>query len=967
MQTASNLFSDKPDSSIIPEAVPSASPDKGMEVITQNPIDNVSAITSLSNSTTSVQNTSFNNEQPWNITNVSNKPLFIQTLDWTPAQTPGTVLGTIESPICLLSTTGNDAASNHLADLLARFTYCRFNMEFRVFTNTTMFDSGRIKFSALPPSPAEPYDVNRYMTTPGIDFNAKDCNSFTFTLPWSIPTPYLATNRQLLLNAMPKLTAYVIQPLRLKAGAGTSRSFSIYAVLKNPVFKVPQIRNINVPTFTSWQLSTSTAQDNFQAASQTLESQLFDLTLKKKFAVTQSASYDVPVDDLIASSGPSVTLGYKNNPNGLHTVTENTLDELDISHLVSQTSMIRNLTITSDMPRATRLFTIPVHPMVEPINCPNVFTNLQYISNAFQFWSGDLAYRCSFGKTKFTKGKIAITFIADDNFEAPVTDQQILSGEFYRQIFDVVDSSEYSFSIPYINNLPMSQVGDVTSHDAHSIGRLYFHIETPFTISETNTITDMTVWSGATSSFRLYEPRPPQVLNLISLGNNGAPTQAQLITLRNNMTTVFRGPATPRKRSFDYATTQSLSDISSYRFEEDPAPLFVVPSTSANDQTMSDLTAITNLKQLLIRPSNFYELRFTPTQDVAAFYNCPTGTDVVINYIKYFARLFAFWSGDLKYKVIFNADKNANYSLYVKYIAGLADSSSLNFNFVTGHPGMRFNVAHNPIVNFTIPYHTKYPALYVKSHGTIELPLVDPSFHEYYTTGFIQMNILPQAGVYPTVAASMYQYAGDDFKFGGFRGVPNNIIRDLVVNINQIVTGRYDLGDEITFEFYQDFLNLSTIDLRNKYLSYRAANVLTLNSGDFYRSNVLGPTYHMFQSSYSDVGEPDPGDLTLDFTNLDTPITVTPNNFGALTMDTNLLPWNFPPNPGFYDVNLPDLVVTMNGVDTPFTISQIYVQINGTTIINGSPTIEQGVTNSIPAQPVIILLTEIALASSGQE
>lgn len=934
--SVSSIFTDNPIASTINDVAPTLIADKGMEHIIQNPIDQVSTTTALQPNQQQIEDTQFTNEQPWNLSNIANKPLYIGDFNWTVAHSIGDLVASFDLIDAMLKVNGGTSRSNHLADLLARFTFCRFNIKVKVLGNTTMFDAGRLKFTALPFSPFGNNETAKYFMTPGVDFNAKESNNFELNIPWMLPVPYYPTNRTQFVKAFPPLNIHCLQKLIVKADTPTTHNFQIYVSLTNSVFKVPQQRNLNVPFYDSWYLTATQTTINDNNALITLTDRLaFDLT---RNVVLQSMT----TPNLTNTTGPSAELGFT-NPGQLQisNVTENPLDEMDLNYITSHLSLIRRADITSSLARATRLMEVPVHPLVNPTEtCPNRVTNLAYASNAFQFWSGDIGFLASFAKTKFTKGKIAITFVADDQFFPGLTDLEILSGEFYRQIFDVVDSSQYGFSIPFIHNLPVADMGDASTVPANAIGRLFFHIETPFVVSEPNAITSFNLFINAQTNFQLYEPRTPWPLQLVLPGTKFVPDLLTMQLVQANMRAVINTP--PKKR---IVKLQTLSDISSYQPDDYP-PLFQVPNSTSGSSTATDLIPVKSIRTLIERPSFFYRLLFDQNNTYAEFLNSPDSTMIPTSFLVYFARMYGFWNGNLCYKIIADSSKLVEASFIIKYMAGYTKYIHAR-STATGHPMMKFNLAQEPEVNFLIPYHTKYGALYTAQNDPIETSLPNDSpFLPMVSTGSFQIWREKNAGVTTqTILADMFHYAGPNFTFGGFRGANSDIANDFMFTANNILTGRQDLDHRMGQHMFDHFRRLTTAQLVGRYPNYRAANT-SWPSNLFYADTTdpYTPVPHMgaeiWQTSPVDPNPP------IEWIIPDLAITLSHPGAGPVYLmspdtATNL---DFPIIPEALYAIAPSLVFTVDTIE--YTCDQIRVRTTGLTMsVNPAPT-DTGVFNT---------------------
>jgi hypothetical protein len=102
-------------------------------------------------------------------------------------------------------------------------------------------------------------------------------------------------------------------------------------------------------------------------------------------------------------------------------------------------------------------------------------STLLYVGQHFKYWHGDLVYRVTFAKTKFHTGRVMFSFIpdyqqvstantyADVGFSGgpvPGTFSSNLQPSQYSVVFDLKDSSEFEFEVPYIAPLPHVGIND---------------------------------------------------------------------------------------------------------------------------------------------------------------------------------------------------------------------------------------------------------------------------------------------------------------------------------------------------------------------------------------------------------------------------------------------------------------------------------------------------------------------------
>jgi hypothetical protein len=137
------------------------------------------------------------------------------------------------------------------------------------------------------------------------------------------------------------------------------------------------------------------------------------------------------------------------------------VDEMDIAYIASKSCIFAdNIGWKTVEPSATILYQFPVAPGVlqnKYANSPPQLypSTLAYLASMFSFWRGGLTYRLTVAKTAFHTGRLRITYHAGISSLAgsPTTFQNA-----YNWVLDLSVSSEITFTIPYVSNVPWKHV-----------------------------------------------------------------------------------------------------------------------------------------------------------------------------------------------------------------------------------------------------------------------------------------------------------------------------------------------------------------------------------------------------------------------------------------------------------------------------------------------------------------------------
>lgn len=168
---------------------------------------------------------------------------------------------------------------------------------------------------------------------------------------------------------------------------------------------------------------------------------------------------------------------------------------------------------TSDLPHA-QIFSWQNSPSCcQEIGTDHIApTTLNYLASMFQYWRGGIKYRVTVAKTAFHTGRLRISFVpAKTGVVTPSTDEV---ESCYNWILDLSRTSELSFEVPYVNNLPWSEMlfrgeGDSGWSNANRTGTLIFEVLTPLKAAST-AVSDqvqLTLWHAGAHDMAFAIPQ----------------------------------------------------------------------------------------------------------------------------------------------------------------------------------------------------------------------------------------------------------------------------------------------------------------------------------------------------------------------------------------------------------------------------------------------------------------------------
>jgi hypothetical protein len=407
--------------------------------------------------------------------------------------------------------------SPNVVDKLNYFAYFRANVCVRLLINATPFMSGRYwMFFAPFDSTCNRQAMAKLGTsfTPGTDIYFPNVTGYpgveidlASNSPAQIKIPYCAPlSHYNLVSTRGSMGECFIVPLNLiKDGsssipAGSGASYSVYAWFEDIDLAMPTSAPVTVPTLDSLPRAQIGSEESATTSKPISE-------VANGVATTARLMSDVPVFgpaarvvDWVSTavSGAASTFGWNKptdmaklesfapipakgytNANGIDnsvklsampdngltysdSVFSSKVDEMDITYIAKKSSIFTDTITWSSgaLPEAI-LNQFPVAPGIlnnkyvgNPTNIVYP-TTLGYLASMFSFWRGGLTYRLTVAKTAFHTGRLRITYHAGISSGASVNST---FQNAYNWVLDLSVSSEISFTVPYVSNVPWKHV-----------------------------------------------------------------------------------------------------------------------------------------------------------------------------------------------------------------------------------------------------------------------------------------------------------------------------------------------------------------------------------------------------------------------------------------------------------------------------------------------------------------------------
>lgn len=202
------------------------------------------------------------------------------------------------------------------------------------------------------------------------------------------------------------------------------------------------------------------------------------------------------------------------------------VDEMAIDYLVGVPAIINYATFSTTNVVGDTVFNIAISPMamyyqlgsngVISLGVDSTYSSflpspVMYVANCFQYWSGDFKFKFRLAKTKFHSGRLLVAHIPfwypstgfNTAFATPVQGAPM---NFKSHIWDLKDSNDYEFTVPYTFVRPFASIFDV-------LGSLSVTVEQPLLApSSVGTTLSLIVEVMGMPGFTFGSPISPQFL-----------------------------------------------------------------------------------------------------------------------------------------------------------------------------------------------------------------------------------------------------------------------------------------------------------------------------------------------------------------------------------------------------------------------------------------------------------------------
>lgn len=412
------------------------------------------------------------------------------------------------------------------------------------------------------------------------------------------------------------------------------------------------------------------------------------------------------------------------------------------------------------------------------------FPFVGYICRMFSFWRGSIAYRFDVISSKMHSGRLAFIFIPNDDITDqgdPATVDLKLYSNCPIEYFDVAEKKSIDLVVPFVSPTPLkkipfaSQQADLPpSLEDYQTGRLLMVVMNRL-VAPSNTAQQVSInqFMGGGSDM---EFEAPCILNAMGL--------ASTVTL----------PAPPGERvamSSDSPVPTRSEDLESQNF------IVKGGSTVANLDSFGE--SLKDIRDLMRRytflayarlpiaevpgTTGFYggSVKFPITPALSLNYSgAETFTGLSTSFHTYLSRLYAFWHGSMRYKIVPFVNRTVNTQLAVEFQYG-DNHDATEFLSNPSYPTALTNLSQQSALEVETPYYSYYTQLSTlpsdtdpvwndkeQFEGSLLLSVFSDKLTDFTTVGSVS-----------ALTATVFSSIGDDMAFSLLVAPPQLWIAEL--------------------------------------------------------------------------------------------------------------------------------------------------------------------------------------------
>lgn len=736
---------------------------------------------------------------------VLKSPIRLASGAWATTQAVGTSLSVVEVPTVF------GAFPTIHKQLLQLYAFYKFTLRFRIVINTTRFHSGKlIAFY-------DPVNIflnsldrtqNIYAATgfPNVKLDAANSNSAEIDVPFENIVSFLTTNSLEDSPPMGSLRILVFNPLQVATGGSDPINFNVFVSAADIQLHLPMRPHVvqfsKPPTFETplepngLSKAIGAVKDVAASASGAwadLKSGNIIGAIKKGFewfVSDRPLQMDAKNNNMLTTISPPAYMKGIVGGTRLGADQFGCYHETDFStapksdqniYEICRRPMLVNQFVWSDTDAVDTALTnfavapgicnfVPAQPPSNPIFNLMNNTFLSYFATMFEYWRGSLTFTFEFAASNFHAGRLFFAF-EPNNTQALLPDVNSTCTDYSNNpyfIFDLEQHKEFSITIPYVASTPRKRCVPYhwissSQHDYDFLGNLRVIVLDPLVVSEgIASSIPINVYVSAGPDFRFYGPRIRTTTHFLEDVPPPTPSESPLRPNAGEKSDIVLRESQPTTYLVKGAKSVDLPEYFGEEIDDvrDLARRFCRVDFGvqmAADPVRTGLVTVT--QPFGSHPDLYYCVPPTIAPTVAAH-----------SFATLISRLYAFWTGSIRWKFIPFTDRSKSLQMTATYTF-TTDGYVVPINQEkSGYPAFITNASQDTALEVELPFYSPYTQLLAQDD-----PLATAYDQGIYTPGYVEVEFTSIASAFPSdqLRVTAYHAVGNDIGFRFLVAPPN--------------------------------------------------------------------------------------------------------------------------------------------------------------------------------------------------
>lgn len=454
----------------------------------------------------------------------------------------------------------------------------------------------------------------------------------------------------------------------------------------------------------------------------------------------------------------------------------NNIDEMEISWIVAHKCFVDRFAMSADDVAESELYSFPVTPGWCQFNSPEYEpTVTAFVASMFRYWRGSLKYKIQAVKTAYHSGRIRVVYL-------PVSSSSMVDSQdqAYNWVFDLRNSSEIEFEIPYNNVVEWQRCGLTNKLDStYSLGTIRVEVlnslRAPDTVSQE---IQFNIWISGGSDLQFAVPEIGRYVPTLTTVPTGFVAQVLGSAQDAGFNDMSDKPCMFELNRVERITPCKVAIGEMIRNLRLITRRFGLASTVDIGTTSTTVTTL----------PNYYFGKALASDDVLADYR--------ITPVDYISWIYKFFRGGVRWKAFFSGAIVAGGQQRAVSLFGTNDRE-ITSSISTGVFDKTWNSAGsfqhrtltnvNPVLEVTAPFYSQVPIRPIQDPLDAASPLLDNT---------AVLHRIDRANGTASDSLEIYKGAADDFTFGWLVGPPYLIPLQEIVEIKFATTATIDYATQ---------------------------------------------------------------------------------------------------------------------------------------------------------------------------